>query len=138
MIKDINALLSERKHKRYLCRNCNVSSFTSKNSLDNHSITCRNNNQNTTETVLENEEKLYCTNCLNKSFKTKETFRNHMLSCLVNIPFKVQIPNKYNNILAFEKYYMQSEIPFRIYCDFETVNIKDNDQKFKQNHQAIQ
>ena len=27
---------------------------------------------------------------------------------------------------------MQSEIPFRIYCDFETISIKENDQKFKQ------
>ena len=42
------------------------------------------------------------------------------------------MPNKYNNILKFNKHYMESEIPFRIYCDFETVNVKDNDQKFKQ------
>ena len=55
-----------------------------------------------------------------------------MLSCLENKPFRVQMPNKYSNILKFEKHYMQSEIPFRIYCDFETVNIKENDQKFKQ------
>ena len=77
-------------------------------------------------------KKLYCTNCLNKSFKSEENLRNHKLSCLENKPFKVQMPNKYNNILKFEKHYMQSEIPFRIYCDFETVNIKENVQKFNQ------
>ena len=55
-----------------------------------------------------------------------------MLSCLENKPFKVQIPNQYNNVLKFEKHYMRSEIPFRIYCDFETANIKKNDRKFNQ------
>ena len=55
-----------------------------------------------------------------------------MLSCLVNKPFKVQMPNIYHNILKLKKNHMQSEVPFRIYCDFETVNIKENDQKFKQ------
>ena len=42
------------------------------------------------------------------------------------------MPNKYKNILKFGKHYMQSESPFRIYCDFETVNIEENNQKFKQ------
>ena len=132
MIKDINALLSKQRNKIYVCPNSNISSIASKN--DNHLKICLNNTQNTvnTEPVVENEKTFLYRLSINKSFKSEENLRNHMLSCFLNNPFKVQMPNKYNNILKFEKCYMQSEIPFRIYSNFGTVNIKENDRKFKQ------
>ena len=131
LIKNLNALLCKQKHKRYICRNCNISSFTSKSALDNHLIKC-GNAMNRTEVVEEVNSRFHCNNCLNKSYKSEKDLLIHKLSCLENKPFKVEMPNKYNNILKFNKHYMESEIPFRIYCDFETVNVKDNDQKFKQ------
>ena len=131
LIKNLNALLNKQKNKRYMCRNCNISSFTSKSALDNHSTKC-GNAMNRTEVVEEVNSRFHCNNCLNKSYKTEKDLLIHRLSCLENKPFKVEMPNKYNNILKFNKHYMESEIPFRIYCDFETVNVKENDQKFKQ------
>ena len=74
----------------------------------------------------------YCQNCLNKSYKKKEHLENHQLMCLENKPFKVQMPNQYNNILKFKKHYMSSEIPIRIYGDFETINVKESDGKYCQ------
>ena len=46
------------------------------------------------------------------------------------------MPNQYNNILKFKNHYMRSEISFRIYCEFETVNIKKTNQKFNQKPSA--
>ena len=42
LIKDIDALLSKQKHRKYLCRSCNISSFTSNSASDNHLIKCVN------------------------------------------------------------------------------------------------
>ena len=135
LIKNLNALLKKQGNKRYICRKCNISSFTSKSALDNHSTKC-GNAMNRTEVVEQISEEVnsrfHCNNCLNKSYKSEKDLLIHRLSCLENKPFKVEMTNKYNNILKFNKHYMESEIPFRIYCDFETVNVKENDQKFKQ------
>ena len=115
-----------------MCRNCNISSFTSKSALDNHLAKCGNAVGQAEQISEEVDSRLYCKNCLNKSYKSEKDLETHLLSCRENKPFKVEMPNKYNNILKFNKHYMKSEIPFRIYCDFETVNVKENDQKFKQ------
>ena len=85
---------------------------------------------------ITNEVKLFFKNCLNKSLKSEEILSNHILNCLENKSFKVQMPNQYNNILKIEKHHMRLEIHFRIYCDFETVNVKKNDQKFNQKPSA--
>ena len=129
LITDLEAIYTEHKHKVYICRNCCMYKGYSKEALDNHRVKCSEENLSEEIVTSENNQQIFvCRNCENKSYKTETALRNHQLDCFNNKPAKITLPNKFKNTLKFEKYYMESEIPFRIYADFETINNMTQDQ----------
>ena len=138
LITSINSIISKTKHKSFLCTNCQIYAASSQEALNNHKIKCRPidpNNQNIIieETLDKNNNPIFiCNNCLNKSYKFEHQLENHQLQCLKNKSSKIVLPTKYNNILKFDKFNYESEIPFRIYMDFEAINIRESENNFNQ------
>ena len=63
-----------------------------------------------------------CRNCF-CSFRRLETLQNHQQLCFNNQTVQIEMPN-YN--LKFINHCFKSQIPFRIYADFECLNEKFN------------
>ena len=65
-----------------------------------------------------------CRNCLNECFHRKEDLMKHHELCLDQESLKCKFPWKSH--LSFDKYYHKIDVPFRIYADFETMNVPAN------------
>ena len=62
-----------------------------------------------------------CRNCLNECFHRKEDLVKHQELCLDQDSLKCKFPWKSH--LSFDKYHHKLDVPFRIYADFETMNV---------------
>ena len=62
-----------------------------------------------------------CRNCLNECFHRKEDLVKHQELCLDQGSLKCKFPWKSH--LSFDKYHHKLDVPFRIYADFETMNV---------------
>ena len=65
----------------------------------------------------------FCDNCL-FGFKSKARLRSHIDNCKFFNPTKIIMPSK--DILKFDNYKYTLKFPFIIYCDFESVLIKND------------
>ena len=65
-----------------------------------------------------------CRNCLNECFNRKESLVKHQELCLDQGSLKCKFPWKSH--LSFDKYHHKIDVPFRIYADFETMNVPAN------------
>ena len=67
------------------------------------------------------ERKHFCMYCL-QCFSSEIILNDHKGTCLqVNGEQAIKMPTKENNILKFENYYKQQQVPFVIYADFESI-----------------
>ena len=67
------------------------------------------------------ERKHFCMYCL-QCFSSEIILNDHKVTCLqVNGEQAIKMPTKENNILKFENYYKQQQVPFVIYADFESI-----------------
>ena len=67
------------------------------------------------------ERKHFCMYCL-QCFSSEIILNDHKINCLeVNGTQSIKMPTKDNNILKFENYYKQQQVPFVIYADFESI-----------------
>ena len=58
-------------------------------------------------------------------FSSEEILKKHTENCItINGKQAVKMPDKKNNILKFENYHKQLQVPFVIYADFETITKK--------------
>ena len=65
-----------------------------------------------------------CRNCLNECFCRKTDLMKHQELCLDQGSLKCKFPWKSH--LSFDKYHHKIDVPFRIYADFETMNVPAN------------
>ena len=68
-----------------------------------------------------------CQFCLHP-FHKEDTMNNHLDMCSRHKPQQVVYPEPGKNILKFEKYHFQFEVPFTMYADFESFLQKNDDQ----------
>ena len=67
------------------------------------------------------ERKHFCMHCL-QCFSSELLLNNHKLNCIqVNGVQAMKMPTKDNNILKFENFHKQQQVPFVIYADFESI-----------------
>ncbi|KAL9967825.1 hypothetical protein ACROYT_G026122 [Oculina patagonica] len=70
------------------------------------------------------ERKHFCMHCL-QCFSSNRILNNHKNNCIqVNGTQAIKMPTKDNNILKFENFHKQQEVPFVIYADFEAITEK--------------
>ena len=80
------------------------------------------------------ERKHFCMHCL-QCFSSERVLNNHKVNCIqVNGVQAIKMPTKDNNILKFENFHKQQQVPFVIYADFESIlekvqGCKPNDEK---------
>lgn len=87
------------------------------------------------------ERKHFCMHCL-QCFSSEIVLRNHKDNCIqVNGSQAVRMPAKDNNILAFNNFHKQQQVPFVIYADFEAITEKisgckpDNNKSYTEAYQ---
>ena len=68
-----------------------------------------------------------CRNCLNECFHRKTDLMKHQELCLDQGSLKCKFPWKSH--LSFDKYHHKIDVPFRIYADFETMNVPAYDRR---------
>ena len=70
------------------------------------------------------ERKHFCMHCL-QCFSSERVLNNHKNNCIqVNGVQAVKMPDKDNNILKFNNFHKQQQVPFVIYSDFEAITEK--------------
>ena len=70
------------------------------------------------------EMKHFCMHCL-QCFSSERVLNNHKNNCIqVNGVQAVKMPDKDNNILKFNNFHKQQQVPFVIYADFEAITEK--------------
>ena len=80
------------------------------------------------------ERKHFCMHCL-QCFSSEKVLINHKENCIqVNGTQAIKMPDKDNNILKFNNFHKQQQVPFIIYADFESItekisSCKPNDDK---------
>ena len=81
---------------------------------------------------------LYCLQC----FSSERVLNNHRNNCIqVNGVQAVKMPDKDNNILKFNNFHKQQQVPFVIYADFEAITEKisgckpNNDKSYTEAYQ---
>ena len=66
-------------------------------------------------------KKYFCTHCL-QCFSSDRVLNEHKDNCIqVNGAQAVKMPDKDNNILKFNSFHKQLQVPFVIYADFEAI-----------------
>ena len=55
-------------------------------------------------------------------FISEKLLNDHISYCSMHGPQKVNLPDAKNALLQFSDYEKTQEVPFAIYCDFETLN----------------
>ena len=87
------------------------------------------------------ERKHFCMHCL-QCFSSERVLTDHKESCLqVNGTQAIKMPDKNNNILRFENFHKQQQMPFVIYADFEAITEKvsgckpNNDKSYTEAYQ---
>ena len=69
-------------------------------------------------------KKFFCTYCLH-GFYTQTLLTSHIPYCSVHAPQKVVLPQEgKDDMLEFSDFEKQMKVPFVIYADFETINVK--------------
>ena len=64
---------------------------------------------------------MHCLQC----FSSKKVLNNHKDNCIaVNGTQGVKMPEKGKNILQFNNFHKQQQVPFVIYADFEAITEK--------------
>ena len=67
------------------------------------------------------ERKHFCMFCL-QCFSSERVLTDHKENCIqVNGTQAIKMPTKDNNILKFENFHKQQQVPFVIYADFEAI-----------------
>ena len=67
------------------------------------------------------ERKHFCMHCL-QCFSSEIVLHDHKENCIqLNGVQAVKLPSKDNNILKFENFHKQQQVPFVIYADFESI-----------------
>jgi len=74
-----------------------------------------------------NPKTYVCHYCLHP-FSKEDLLNEHLPICSQHKPQQVVYPQPGKNILKFDKYHFQFEVPFAIYADFESFLQKNNDQ----------
>ncbi|KAL9964574.1 hypothetical protein ACROYT_G028231 [Oculina patagonica] len=70
------------------------------------------------------EKKYFCMHCL-QCFSSERVLNDHKDNCIqVNGTQAVKMPDKDNNILKFNNFHKQQQVPFTIYADFEAITEK--------------
>ena len=70
------------------------------------------------------ERKHFCMHCL-QCFSSDRVLNNHKDNCIqVNGTQAIKMPTKDNNILKFNNFHKQQQVPFVIYADFEAITEK--------------
>ena len=70
------------------------------------------------------ERKHFCMHCL-QCFSSERVLNDHKDDCIqVNGTQAVKMPDKDNNILKFNNFHKQQQVPFVIYADFEAITKK--------------
>ena len=70
------------------------------------------------------ERKHFCMHCL-QCFSSERVLNDHKNNCIqVNGIQAVNMPTKDNNILKFNNFHKQQQVPFVIYADFEAITEK--------------
>ena len=70
------------------------------------------------------ERKHFCMHCL-QCFSSEKVLINHKENCIqVNGTQAIKMPTKDDNILKFNNYHKQLQVPFVIYADFEAITEK--------------
>ncbi len=67
--------------------------------------------------------KYFCVYCLTP-FGRQDLLDAHVSLCKPHGPQRVEYPSTDNNILKFKNYYKQQRMPFTIYCDIESILVK--------------
>ena len=87
------------------------------------------------------ERKYFCMHCL-QCFSCERVLNNHKDNCIqVNGTQAVKMPDKSNNILKFNNFHKQQQMPFVIYADFEAITEKisgcqpNNDKSYTEAYQ---
>ena len=67
------------------------------------------------------DKKHFCMHCL-QCFSSERVLNNHKDNCIqINGTQAVKMPDKNNNILKFNNFHKQQQVPFVIYADFEAI-----------------
>ena len=87
------------------------------------------------------ERKHFCMHCL-QCFSSERVLNHHKNNCIqVNGIQAVNMPTKDNNILKFNNFHKQQQVPFVIYADFEAITEKisgcqpNNDKSYTEAYQ---
>ena len=88
-----------------------------------------------------NERKHFCMHCL-QCFISERVLSDHKDNCItVNGTQAVKMPDKDNNILKFNNFHKEQQVPFVIYADFEAITEKisgcqpNNDKSYTEAYQ---
>ena len=102
--KHINLLLISDKTKSHYCYIKSMSRLL--NDLTKHKA-----------------KSFYCNYCLQR-FSSNVYLEKHGEICKNHTPQRVEFPNEDNNQCKFKSIFMQMRVPFIIYADFESFNVK--------------
>ena len=87
------------------------------------------------------EKKHFCMSCL-QCFSCERVLNNHKENCILIYGTQaIKMPNKDNNILKFNNFHKQQQVPFVIYADFEALTEKihscqpSNDESYTEAYQ---
>ena len=87
------------------------------------------------------ERKHFCMHCL-QCFSSERVLNDHKDNCIqLNGTQAVKMPDKDNNILKFNNFHKQQQVPFVIYADFEAITEKiqgcqpNNDKSYTEAYQ---
>ena len=76
-----------------------------------------------TQTKHKNK-KHFCMHCL-QCFSSEKVLNNHKYNCIeINGTQAVKMPDKGKNILQFDNFHKQQQVPFVIYADFDAITEK--------------
>lgn len=101
----VNLLMIKNKNSSHYCLIKNLNSF-----LCRSKSCCR--------------RQYFCPYCL-QGFIREELLHKHQVYCSTNEPQRVVLPTQTDNILQFKDFEKELKVPFVIYADFETLNLKN-------------
>ncbi|KAL9989302.1 hypothetical protein ACROYT_G003836 [Oculina patagonica] len=89
-----------------------------------HYVLIKNFNKFMYNQTKHRDKKHFCMHCL-QCFSSERVLNDHKDNCIqVNGEQAVKMPNKDNNILKFNNFHKQQQVPFVIYADFEAITEK--------------
>ena len=108
---------------------------------NNHYVLIKDFNKFMYNQTKHKDRKYFCLHCL-QCFSSEKVLINHKENCIqVNGTQAIKMPTKDDNILKFNNYQKQLQVPFVIYADFEAITEKihgcqpNNDKSYTEAYQ---